>query len=109
MASSTIASTIDKHQTHRTERPKFKSDKIMSITGMVLDVSQSMRNKIGKNTGTCETMGSWTRPIYEVIDYHYFAENDTKNRVFTIGVGALVASQSKEIFDVIGTVERITQ
>ncbi|XP_028392636.1 uncharacterized protein LOC114517178 [Dendronephthya gigantea] len=74
----------------------------MSLTGMILDVSRSMRGKIKGEPD--ERVGPWAQSIFQVIDY--FIHDDAK--VFAIGVGALVAGRhAKEIFDVIGTVEQI--
>ena len=77
----------------------------MSLTGMILDVSHSMQRKIESGTG--ERGGSWAQSIFEVIDNLVEYDDSSENRVFAIGVGA--NCPRKEIFDVIGTVQRITE
>ena len=77
----------------------------MSLTGMILDVSHSMQSKIESGTG--EQGGSWAQSIFEVIDNLVEYDVSSENRVFAIGVGA--NCPRKEIFDVIGTVQRITE
>lgn len=74
----------------------------MSLTGMVLDVSGSMKSNIG--SGTDEKGGPWARSIFKVIDGLIEHDVSSDNQVFAIGVGA---SCSKEIFDIIGTVQQI--
>jgi hypothetical protein len=77
----------------------------MSLTGILLDVSQSMQRKIESDTGECG--GPWAHSIFEVIDDLVAYDVSSENRVFAIGVGANCAK--KEIFDIIGTVKRITE
>ena len=85
---------------------KFRNwnTKKMSLTGMILDVSQSMRGKVKSEPD--ERVGPWAQSIFQVID-HLVIKDDAK--VFALGVGALYEGRhSKGIFDVIGTVERMT-
>jgi hypothetical protein len=77
----------------------------MSLTGILLDVSGSMKRNIG--SGIDEKGGPWAQPIFNVIDDLIEHDLTSENRVFAIGVGA--ECPSKEIFDVIGTVQRITE
>ena len=79
------------------------ADKSMaSLTGILLDVSGSMRRNIGK--GTDEKGGPWARSIFEVIDNLIKYDISSDNHVFAIGFGA---DCDEEIFDIIGTLEQI--
>ena len=73
-----------------------------SLTGILLDVSDSMRRSIGK--GTEEKGGPWARSIFEVIDNLIKYDISPDNHVFAIGFGA---SCGEEVFDIIGTLEQI--
>ena len=73
-----------------------------SLTGILLDVSGSMRRSIGK--GTDEEGGPWARSIFEVIDNLIKYHISSDNHVFAIGVGA---SCGEEVFDIIGTLKQI--
>ena len=73
-----------------------------SLTGILLDVSNSMRRSIGK--GTDEEGGPWARSIFEVIDNIIKNDISPDNHVFAIGFGA---SRGEEVFDIIGTLEQI--
>ena len=73
-----------------------------SLTGILLDVSDSMRRSIGK--GTDEEGGPWARSIFEVIDNIIKNDISPDNHVFAIGFGA---SRGEEVFDIIGTLEQI--
>ena len=73
-----------------------------SFTGILLDVSGSMRRSIGE--GTDEKGGPWARSIFEVIDNLIKYDISSDNHVFAIGFGA---SCGEETFDIIGTLEQI--
>ena len=72
------------------------------LTGILLDVSGSMRHNIGE--GTDEKGGPWARSIFEVIDNFIKGDISANNHVFAIGVGACVG---EEIFDIIGALKQI--
>ena len=72
------------------------------LTGILLDVSGSMRYNVGK--GTDEKGGPWARSIFEVIDNLIKGDITPNNHVFAIGVGASVG---EEIFDIIGALKQI--
>lgn len=72
------------------------------LTGILLDVSGSMRYNVGK--GTDEEGGPWARSIFEVIDNLIKGDITPNNHVFAIGVGARVG---EEIFDIIGALKQI--
>ena len=74
----------------------------MSLTGILLDVSGSMRNSIGR--GIDKQGGPWARSIFKVIDDLIKHDLTSENRVFAIGVGA---NGPSEIFDIIGTLQEI--
>jgi hypothetical protein len=74
----------------------------MSLTGILLDVSGSMKRNIG--SGTDEEGGPWAQSVFNVIDDLIEHDLTSENRVFAIGVGA--ECPGKEIFDVIGTLNR---
>ncbi|CAB3998432.1 Hypothetical predicted protein [Paramuricea clavata] len=74
----------------------------MSLTGILIDVSGSMQRNIG--SGTDEEGGPWVQSIFNVIDDLIDHDLTSENRVFAIGVGA--ECRGKEIFDVIGTLNR---
>ena len=73
-----------------------------SFTGILLDVSGSMRRSIGE--GTDEKGGPWARSIFEVIDNLIKYDISSDNHVFAIGFGA---GCGEEIFDIIGTLQQI--
>ena len=73
-----------------------------SLTGILLDVSGSMRRSIG--TGTDEEGGPWARSIFEVIDNFVKHDVPSDNHVFAIGFGA---NCGVEMFDIIGTLKKI--
>ena len=75
----------------------------MSLTGIIVDVSGSMKDNIG--SGTDEESGPWAQSIFKVIDDLIERDVSSDNRVFAIGVGANCTK--RQIFDVIGTVQRI--
>ena len=77
----------------------------MSLTGILLDVSQSMRSKT--KIGSDQETISWAQLFFKVIDdlVSYAVSDD--NRVFVIGVGARIIG--KEIFDVVGTFQQISE
>jgi hypothetical protein len=82
----------------------FIADKTnMSLTGILLDVSRSMRVNIG--SGIDGKGGPWAQSIFNVIVDLIEHDLTSENRVFAIGVGA--ECPSKEIFDVIATVQKI--
>ena len=73
-----------------------------SLTGILLDVSGSMRRSIGE--GTDEEGGPWALSIFEVIDNFITYDVSSDNHVFAIGFGA---SCGGEVFDIIGTLKQI--
>ena len=73
-----------------------------SLTGILLDVSGSMRRSIA--TGTDEEGGPWARSIFEVIDNFVEHEVPSDNHVFALGFGA---NCDDEMFDIIGTLKNI--
>ena len=73
-----------------------------TLTGILLDVSKSMRRSIGK--GTDEEGGPWARSIFEVIDNLIKYDISSDNHVFAIGFGA---SRGEKVFDIIGTLKQI--
>ncbi len=77
----------------------------MSLTGIILDVSQSMQSNIKSDVD--EQCGPWAECIFKVIDDLVKYDVLPDNRVFAIGVGA--NCRGKEIFDVIGTVKQIKE
>ena len=72
------------------------------LTGILLDVSGSMRHNIRR--GTDEEGGPWARSIFEVIDNVIKYDISSDNHVFAIGFGA---GCGEEIFDIIGTLEQL--
>ena len=74
----------------------------MSLTGILLDVSGSMKENIG--SGVDEKGGPWARSIFKVIDDLIEHDLTSENRVFAVGVGA---NCTPEIFDIIGTLQEI--
>ena len=74
----------------------------MSLNGILLDVSGSMRDNIG--SGVDEEGGPWAQSIFKVIDDLIEHDLTSENRVFAIGVGA---SCILEIIDIIGTLKEI--
>ena len=82
----------------------FIADKTnMSLTGILLDVSGSMRRNIESDID--EEGGPWVQSIFKVIDDLIKHDLTSDNRVFAIGVGA--SCTKRQIFDVIGTVQQI--
>ena len=73
-----------------------------SLIGILLDVSGSMRRRIGE--GTDEEGGPWARSIFEVIDNLIKYDIRSDNHIFAIGFGA---SFGEEVFDIIGTLKQI--
>ena len=73
-----------------------------SLTGILLDVSGSMRRNVGE--GPDEEGGPWARSIFEVIDNLIKYDISSDNHVFAIGFGA---SRGEKVFDIIGTLEQI--
>ena len=71
------------------------------MTGILLDVSVSMRSSIGE--GIDEEGGPWARSIFEVIDNLIKYDISSDNHVFAIGFGA---SCGEEVFDIIGTLKQ---
>ena len=72
------------------------------LTGILLDVSRSMRHNIRRRTD--EQGGPWARSIFEVIDNLIKYDISSDNHVFAIGVGACTG---EGIFDIIGTLKQI--
>ena len=77
-------------------------ESMVSLTGILIDVSSSMSRKIGE--GTDEEGGPWARSIFEVIDNLIKNDISPDNHVFAIGFGA---SRGEEVFDIIGTLKDI--
>ena len=77
-------------------------ESMVSLTGILIDVSFSMSRKIGE--GTDEEGGPWARSIFEVIDNLIKNDISSDNHVFAIGFGA---SRGEEVFDIIGTLKDI--
>ena len=73
-----------------------------SLTGILLDVSVSMRSSIGE--GIDEEGGPWARSIFEVIDNLIKYDISSDSHVFALGFGA---SCGEEVFDIIGTLKHI--
>ena len=72
------------------------------LTGILLDVSGSMRHNIRR--GTDVEGGPWARSIFEVINNLIKYDISSDNHVFAIGVGACTG---EGIFDIIGTLKQI--
>ena len=72
------------------------------LTGILLDVSRSMRHNIRRRTD--EEGGPWARSIFEVIDNLIKYDISSDNHLFAIGVGACTG---EGIFDIIGTLKQI--
>ena len=77
-------------------------ESMASLTGILLDVSGSMRRNIGE--GPDEEGGPWARSIFEVIDNLIKYDISSDNHVFAIGFGA---SRGEKVFDITGTLEQI--
>lgn len=73
-----------------------------TLTGVLLDVSGSMRINAGGTIN--EEGGEWVRSIFKVIESLIKHDVSTNNKVFSIGVGA---SGSINIFDVLKTIEEV--
>jgi hypothetical protein len=71
-----------------------------NITGILVDVSASMRENIHSDNSRVRT-GPWARSIFSVIDNFIRYDSSEGNLVFAIGVGA---SSGSGTFDVLGTV-----
>ena len=73
-----------------------------ALIGILLDVSGSMKRSIGR--GIDEDGEPWARSIFEVIDNLIKYDVSTDNHVFAVGFGA---NEGEQIFDILGTLERI--
>ena len=73
-----------------------------SLTGILLDVSGSMRRSI--RTDIDEEGGPWASSTFEVIDDFAKHKVPSDNHVFAIGFGA---NCGDEMFDIIGTLKNI--
>ena len=73
-----------------------------ALIGILLDVSGSMERSIG--SGIDEDGEPWARSIFEVIDNLIKYDVSTDNHVFAVGFGA---NEGEQIFDILGTLERI--
>ena len=73
-----------------------------ALIGILLDVSGSMKRSIG--SGINENREPWARSIFEVIDNLIKYDVSTDNHVFAVGFGA---NEGEQIFDILGTLERI--
>ena len=71
-----------------------------ALIGILLDVSGSMECSIGID----EDGEPWARSIFEVIDNLIKYDVSTDNHVFAVGFGA---NEGEQIFDILGTLERI--
>lgn len=74
------------------------------LTGILLDVSSSMRRCIKRDTDDDGGPSPWARSIFEVIDDLIKYDVFSKNHVFAMGVGACTG---EDIFDIIGTLKQI--
>ena len=74
----------------------------MSLTGILLDVSASMRRNIGSDIDA--NAGQWAPSMFEFIDDLIEHVLPSESSVFAIGVGA---KSPAEIFDIIGTLQKI--
>lgn len=76
-----------------------------SLTGILLDVSGSMKRSIGSGIDEESEDGEpWARSIFEVIDNLIKHDVATDNHVFAVGFGA---EEGEKIFDILGTLQRI--
>ena len=75
---------------------------VPALIGILLDVSGSMERSIG--SGIDEDGEPWARSIFEVIDNLIKYDVSTDNHVFAVGFGA---KEGEQIFDILGTLERI--
>ena len=73
-----------------------------ALIGILLDVSRSMKRSIGR--GIDDNGEPWARSIFEVIDNLIKYDVSTDNHVFAVGFGA---NEGEQIFDILGTLERI--
>ena len=73
-----------------------------ALIGILLDVSGSMERSIG--SGIDEDGEPWARSIFEVIDNLIKYDVSADNHVFAVGFGA---NEGEQIFDILGTLERI--
>ena len=73
-----------------------------ALIGILLDVSGSMKRSIGR--GINENGEPWARSIFEVIDNLIKYDVSADNHVFAVGFGA---NEGEQIFDILGTLERI--
>ena len=73
-----------------------------ALIGILLDVSGSMKRSIG--SGIDDNGEPWARSIFEVIDNLIKYDVSTDNHVFAVGFGA---NEGEQIFDILGTLERI--
>ena len=73
-----------------------------ALIGILLDVSGSMKRSIGR--GIDDNGEPWARSIVEVIDNLIKYDVSTDNHVFAVGFGA---NEGEQIFDILGTLERI--
>lgn len=82
----------------------FFLDKIRmaTFTGVLLDVSGSMRQNAGDETN--EKGGAWALSIFDVIDSLIKYDVSSDNHIFSVGVGA---NGSRPFFDVIKTVKEV--
>lgn len=81
----------------------FDVDKAkMSLCGILLDVSGSMKSNIGD--GIDEDGEPWAQSIFSVIDDLIEHDLTSKNRVFVIGFGA--ECPEKKIFDIFATLKQ---
>ena len=73
-----------------------------ALIGILLDVSRSMKRSIGR--GIDDNGEPWARSIFEVIDNLIKYDVSADNHVFAVGFGA---NEGEQIFDILGTLERI--
>ena len=73
-----------------------------SLTGILFEVSGSMRRSIGE--GTNEELGPWALSIFEVIDNLIKHSISPDHHIFALGFGA---NCGEELFDIIRTLKQI--
>ncbi|XP_061190911.1 uncharacterized protein LOC133199041 [Saccostrea echinata] len=78
------------------------SENITTLTGVLVDVSGSMRWNVGE--GVNEGGGDWVRSIFQVIDDLIKHDISETNEVFAIAYGA--NNCKNEIFDILSTLKR---
>ena len=75
-----------------------------TLTGILLDVSGSMRNSVGG--GVHEEGGSWARSIFKVVDELIKHDVSSSNQIFALAFGG---PSHPEVFDLLSTVRAAHQ